>query len=121
MSATLLALTFGTNLFHYLTFDAVYSHAFSFAAVAFVLWSSVRLVEQPTRARALLLGLGIGLVATIRPTNLVVCLFPLLLGVCSWADARARMRALLTHPGLLVASAGGFSRPCCSSFSTGTT
>ena len=35
--ATLLVLTFGTNLFHYMTYDAGYSHAFSFAVVAFVL------------------------------------------------------------------------------------
>jgi hypothetical protein len=65
-------------------------------------------VEQPTRVRALLLGLGIGLVATIRPTNLVIILFPLLISVGSWADARERARALITHPGLLAASAGGF-------------
>ena len=89
VAATLFALTFGTNLFHYLTFDAVYSHAFSFAAIAFVLWSTVRLVERPAWPRALLLGLGIGLVATVHPTNLVVVLFPLLVGIRTPADARA--------------------------------
>jgi hypothetical protein len=109
--ATLLALTFGTNLFHYLTYDAVYSHSFSFAATAFILWSSIRLTERPTAARALLLGLGVGLVATIRPTNLVIGLFPLLLGVRTGTDARARARALITHPRLLTASAFGFLAP----------
>jgi len=48
VAATLLALTFGTNLFHYLTYDAGYSHAFSFAAVAFVLWSTMRLADGRT-------------------------------------------------------------------------
>ena len=109
--ATLLALTFGTNLFHYLTYDAVYSHAFSFAAIAFVLWSTVRLAERQTPARALTLGVGIGLVAAIRPTNLVVVLFPLLMGVRTWAAAGTRARALLTHPQLLAAAAGGFLVP----------
>jgi hypothetical protein len=74
-------LTFGTNLFHYMTYDAAYSHVFSFAAVAFVLWRTVRVAESPTAARALTLGLGIGLAATIRPTNLVIALFPLLVYV----------------------------------------
>ena len=108
---TLLALTFGTNLFHYLTYDAVYSHAFSFAATALVLWSAIRLTERPTVTRALLLGLGVGLVAAIRPTNLVVVLFPLLVGIRRWSDARARGRALITHPGLLAAGAGGLLVP----------
>ena len=48
VGATLLALTFGTNLFHYLTYDAVYSHSFSFAATAFILWSTIRLTERAT-------------------------------------------------------------------------
>jgi hypothetical protein len=109
--ATLVALTFGTNLFHYLTFDAVYSHAFSFAAVAFVLWSTVRLIERPTVARALLLGLGLGLAVTIRPTNIVVGLFPLLVGIGQWADIRARARTLMTEPAMLVAGAGSFFAP----------
>ena len=108
---TLLALTFGTNLFHYLTFDAVYSHAFSFAVVAFVLWVTVRLAERATALRALLLGLGLGAAVTIRPTSGVVVLFPLLVGVSSAADARARGRALLARPGLLAAAAAGFLVP----------
>ena len=111
VAATLLALTFGTNLFHYLTFDAVYSHAFSFAMVAFVLWSTIRLAERPTAPRALSLGLGIGLAATIRPTNLVVALFPLLVCVRSWSDAKGRVRALVAHPRLVGACACGLLTP----------
>jgi hypothetical protein len=111
VGATLLALTFGTNLFHYLTYDAVYSHSFSFAVTAFILWSTIRLTERATATRALLLGLGVGLVATIRPTNLVIGLFPLLVGIRSPADARARVRAWVTHPLLLAAGALGFLAP----------
>jgi len=103
VGATLLALTFGTNLFHYLTYDAVYSHAFSFAATAFILWSTVRLTERATATRALLLGLGVGLLATIRPTNLVIALFPLLVGI--------RRRGLVAQPWLLAAGALGFIAP----------
>jgi hypothetical protein len=110
-AATLLALTFGTNLFHYMTYDAAYSHVFSFAAVAFVLWSTVRVAESPTAVRALALGLGIGLAATIRPTNLVVALFPLLVYVRSWSDAKGRVRALVGHPHLLLACVGGLLIP----------
>jgi hypothetical protein len=109
--ATLVALTFGTNLFHYMTYDAAYSHSFSFAAVAFVLWSTVRLAERPTVARAFSLGLGVGLAATIRPTNLVVALFPLLFGVRSWSGAKRRIRAFVGHPRLLLACVSGLVIP----------
>jgi hypothetical protein len=111
VAATLLALTFGTNLFHYLTYDAGYSHAFSFAAVAFVLWSTMRLADGPTAGRALTLGFGVGLAATIRPTNLVVVLFPLLVYVRSWSDAKGRVTALVAHRRLFVACACGFLTP----------
>jgi len=111
VALTLLALTFGTNLFHYLTFDAVYSHAFSFAVIAFVLWATVRLTERATAVRALLLGLGLGTAVTIRPTNAVIVLFPLLVGVSSTVDARARAQALIAHPSLLAAAAAGFLAP----------
>jgi hypothetical protein len=111
VAATLVALTFGTNLFHYITYDAAYSHAFSFAAVAFVLWSTIRLAERPTVVRALSLGLGIGLAATIRPTNLVIALFPLLFDVRSWPSAKGRVRALVGHPRLPLACAGGLLIP----------
>jgi len=103
VGATLLALTFGTNLFHYLTYDAVYSHGFSFAATAFVLWSTIRLTERATATGALLLGLGLGLLAAIRPTNLVIALFPLLVAL--------RTRTRVARPSLLAAGALGFLAP----------
>lgn len=103
VGATLLALTFGTNLFHYLTYDAVYSHAFSFTVTASVLWTTVRLTERATATRALLLGLELGLLAAIRPTNLVIALFPLLVAL--------RTRAGLARPWPLAAGALGFLAP----------
>jgi hypothetical protein len=55
--ATLVTITFGTNLFHYAVYDSTYSHAFSFCLVALLLllvelwweaatvWRSVALVS----------------------------------------------------------------------------
>jgi hypothetical protein len=105
--ATLLVLTFGTNLFHYLTYDAGYSHAFSFAVVAFVLWQTMRLADRPNAARAFALGLAVGLAGAIRPTNLLIVLFPLLVNIGSRSEAKHRVTTLAARPHLLVAFACG--------------
>ena len=77
VSITLVALTFGTNLFHYATYDAVYSHVFSFALVALILERTLALSDRPRLATAVGLGAAFGLLADARLTNLTVVLFPL--------------------------------------------
>jgi hypothetical protein len=107
--ATLAAVTFGTNLFHYATYDAVYSHVFSFALVALVLVATLALVDHPTVVRAGALGLPLGLVTAVRPTNLLAALFPL----CA---VRGVVRRLRSEPGprlwlLAAAAAAAFVIP----------
>jgi hypothetical protein len=92
VSLTLVALTFGTNLFHYATYDAVYSHVFSFALVALIVERTLALADRPRGASAVVVGAGIGLLADVRLTNLTVVLFPV--GVLLWRF-RLEVRRLL--------------------------
>jgi hypothetical protein len=77
VDSTLAALLFGTSLFHYGTFDSVWSHAFSFALCAALL---ERLdAWQPGRMRDdALIGVLAGLLILVRHTNLLVplCFVP---------------------------------------------
>ena len=77
--ATLLTLLFGTSLFHYATFDSVWSHAFSFALCAALL---ERLdAWQPGRTRdEVVIGALTGLLILVRHTNILVplCFLPAL-------------------------------------------
>jgi hypothetical protein len=66
---TLLAITFGTSLFHYATYDAVTSHAFSFFLVAVILRLSLSVHERPSLWNAAALGLASGLLTAVRPTS----------------------------------------------------
>ena len=88
MDATLLALLFGTSLFHYATFDSVWSHAFSFALCAALL---ERLdAWQPGRTRdEVVIGALAGLLILVRHTNILVPL-------CFVAAVRSRRLALTT-------------------------
>jgi hypothetical protein len=76
--ATLAALLFGTNLYHYATYDSFYSHAYSFFLIAALIDLTERWHEPPTGARTLLLGVVAGLIVLVRHTNvLVLALVPL--------------------------------------------
>jgi hypothetical protein len=71
VTGTLAALLFGTSLYHYATFDSVWSHAFSFALVAALLerldaWRPGRLRDD------LVIGALAGLMILVRHTNIIV-------------------------------------------------
>src|SRR5690606_26221013 len=56
-AATLAIVLFGTNLFHYATFDSSYSHPYSFFLFAALLTLTELWYAEPTRRRSILLGL----------------------------------------------------------------
>ena len=102
VALTLVAITFGTDLFHYGTFDATFSHAFSFALAALVLRLALAVWERPRPAAALGLAASLGLVTLVRPTNLTILLFCALIGVDGPAALRRRARALVRHSDLVL-------------------
>jgi len=107
--ATLLTITFGTNLFHYATFDALWSHVYSFSLIACLLDGLDRWERQPTRAGALLLGIVIGLILLVRAANVPVLLFIPLFGVTDLGSLRARqavLRARMPQLALMALAAG---------------
>jgi hypothetical protein len=76
--ATLTAITFGTNYFHYLTFDATFSHTFAFFLVAALLSITERWWTSPTSSRTVMLGLVVGALFLVRHSHLLLILVPAL-------------------------------------------
>jgi hypothetical protein len=72
---TCLIFFFGTNFFHYTIQEPSMSHAYSFFAVSLFFYLYIRLLEDTINKNIFLLGLALGLVALIRPVNVVVVLF----------------------------------------------
>ena len=76
-AATLVALLFGTGLYHYATFDSSYSHAYSFFLLAALLWLTERWHPRSSRTTprvagalpSILLGVVAGLIVLTRHTN----------------------------------------------------
>lgn len=105
VAATLLCITFGTNLFHYATYDSLWTHVFSFFLFAVFLDRVEKLSAAPSRRTALLLGAVGGLIGLVRLPNLALLLFVPLYDVSSRASARARARFLRERRGDLALAA----------------
>lgn len=76
--ATLVTLTYGTNLFHYGTYDSTFSHAYSFFLITVLLVVTERWWERPTWSNTFGMGVVAGLIALTRlPNGLFVALVPL--------------------------------------------
>ena len=95
--ATLACLTFGTNLFHYGTYDACFSHIYSFALFSGLLWLVPHWYREPTPRRSLMLGLLMGFIILVRNPNALVLLLVPLYGVYNAQTQRERLAFLRTH------------------------
>jgi hypothetical protein len=105
---TTVAIAFGGAVFHYATWDATFSHGFSFFLVALVLRLALSVWERPRASTAAALGAALGLVGVVRLPNLVVLLVPALIGVERLADLRGRAVSLFRHVDLVAVGAGAF-------------
>lgn len=95
--ATLVAITWGTNLYHYGTFDSFFSHVFSFCLFAALLFVAPLWLESPTLARSIAFGTVAGLVVLTRHTNALLLLFAALYGITGMTALQARLAFLATH------------------------
>ncbi len=83
---------FGTNLFHYATYDSVFSHVYSFFLFAAFLYVIQRIYAGGSTRYFLASGMVAGLIIITRPTNALWLLFGFFYGVdsrCSLADRLA--------------------------------
>lgn len=77
VALTLLLLTLGTNLLHYTVHEPGMVHVYAFAAMAMVLYYSIRWHQEGGWPNIAGLALGLGLSFLLRPSNALVILVPL--------------------------------------------
>jgi hypothetical protein len=93
--ATLVTMTWGTNLFHYGVYDSVFSHVYSFFLIAVLLMLVEAWWAAPTPWRSVGLGLTSAAVVLTRHTNVIFLLIVPLYAVTGWPTARMRLSALV--------------------------
>jgi hypothetical protein len=89
---SILLVGIGTNLYYYGTWDAAYSHAYSFSLINALFLVVARWYERPEWKRSLLLGFLYGLVVLIRPSNVLLLVPFLFWEVGSLEQLRERLR-----------------------------
>lgn len=91
----LVCLVLGTNLFHYVTYDASFSHAYSFCLVS-VFSYLVLGRKKLSKTTALLAGLVLGLIVLTRVPNAILgLLFAWKLAAMLWQDRREAVRPVV--------------------------
>lgn len=85
---TVALLLLGTNLLHYVTSEPGMAHVYSFFLASLLIYLTPGIYEKPTYGRFLAMGVLLGWLVLIRPTNIVLALFPLLSGLQSGGGNR---------------------------------
>ena len=106
VAAALVIVALCTNLYIYSVLDAPMSHDFSLCLFALFALISERWDHSPGVMRSAALGLTLGLISLVRPSNVLVGLYFLFYGIDSRKALLAKAATLrATLPGLLVAAA----------------
>lgn len=105
---TLVSVVMATNLFFYSTIEAPMTHAYNFSLFVFFIYFTFKWHEKPTWRSTIFLGLIGGLIALIRPTNIIIWLFFLLLNVTKPSEFWLRLQLLLKQYSKLIVLAGCF-------------
>ncbi|MFO0359879.1 MAG: hypothetical protein ACK50N_05230 [Flavobacteriales bacterium] len=102
VAITILLIGVGTNLLCYGSQSAPLSHVFSFFLFTAFILAVMKYEEKMSWKNALLIGLLLGLISIVRPTNLIVGLLLLFYKVHSWKTFIARIHRLLSRYDLII-------------------
>ena len=103
--ATLIGITWGTNLFHYAVYDGTFSHVHAFFIIAVWLWLVERWWDRPALWCSVAIGVVAALNVLIRHTNAIYLLVLPLYGITRWRDVGPRLAALWHRRVALAAAA----------------
>ncbi len=102
-AVTLLLIVLATNLMYYVISEPGMSHVYNFGLIAAFLYYSLKWTEHPGIKHILVLGFLAGLIVLIRPVNIIVLLFPALIGV----DSLEGLKDRIVNNWKLILMAGG--------------
>lgn len=88
---------FGTNLFNYTLRDGEYSHGYLFCLVCIYTYFIIAWHKQPKYSTSIFIGLLIGLITLIRPTDALFYIVFLLYGVKNKLDLKEKLHLFIVH------------------------
>ena len=94
IAITLLLIGLGTNLLCYSSQSAPLQHVYDFCLIAVFIFYTIRWYEKQSVKNTIILGLLLGMISLIRPTNVVILIFFGLYNVSSIGELKQRMALL---------------------------
>ncbi len=94
IAITLLLIGLGTNLLCYASQSAPMPHVYNFFLFAVFIFYTIRWYESQSAKNTIILGLTLGLISLIRPSNGIILIFFFLYGVSTVAELKERMTFL---------------------------
>ncbi|MDP2723122.1 MAG: hypothetical protein Q8O72_10215 [Bacteroidales bacterium] len=91
VAITLLVVILATNMLWYVTFEATMTHVYSFALISLFVYMIDRWIESLTFKQTIIIGLLVGVISLVRPTNAVVVVLLIFWKVTSWKGLVARI------------------------------
>lgn len=88
---TIFILGLGTNLLAYSSQSATMPHVYNFALFAMFVYYTIKWHQNRTFKNIFILGILLGLISLIRPTNILIALFFILYDVFSWNDFKKKL------------------------------
>lgn len=104
----LFVITLTTNMLWYLVVESAMTHVYNFALISIFLYHTDRWHENITLKRSIIIGLLAGLIALIRPTNILVLLLFFFWDVKSFSEAGQRVLLFLNKWHLVLVMMVGF-------------
>lgn len=86
----LIILVLGTNYLHLHAESTATIHIYLFTLYTFLIWLTIQFYANKTKLTAILIGIVVGLMILIRPTEMLALLIPLLYGVTSFSALKKR-------------------------------
>ncbi len=83
-----------TNLFYFTVYAGVMAHAFQFFLFSLAIYATVRWYDEQRLGHALLVGFACGMVALVRPTEVIILAVPLFFGIKNWQGIADRLAFL---------------------------
>jgi hypothetical protein len=90
-SFTLISIALATNLFHYTTIEPAMTHPASFCLISMFIWFTIKWHNQKQLKNAIVLGLLMGLISLIRPTNALLAIVFIVFNITSLKQIKERV------------------------------
>ena len=91
IAITILLIGLGTNLLAYSSQTAPMPHVYIFCLFSIFIYYTIKWYQFQSIKNTLILGLLLGLISLIRPSNLIIFIFFVFYGVSNWAELKQRL------------------------------